>query len=552
MADTEKEKKPHGPIRKWLVRFTKRNYPFIILILLTAFLRFYRIGYPFEVNGIDEGVHLMAGKLGSEGYDMYTQINTLQGPLFLFIYSLFSGNIILCRSLSATFSLAGLLGVILLTRRISNRGAALLAGIFLTFNYYFLKEGRLASLDMFASVFLIWAFFFYLRASEKNKQYTADFILSGVCFSLACMTKLFAVIPLAVLSMYILVRWFHGWKKGMKETVKRFVAMGIFATAIIITVVIVMSIYGLETTFYGIFLNNLSRPSQPFYVKLGQFLLFFGVLMVPFLFSYIPLRRYYQRKEVQILVIWLVPLQIMYLFQSLTWVHHYTIIVPPLCILGSLGVYDFFYGTYYKHPAEVEGEGEGETDAQKDRDRNRDKDVKAKGIGKRWLSSLASYVPETILNNRKKRVVFVLSTIFIVVLIAHSFATVIPVKKPVEYTVAEDIAGITEEEDFIISGDPLITNRADRLQVPEVANLAMVKYPPITEEMLINLTEEYDVKVVVFTYNLSFQEKYVAYIRENFTFFKAYDHEGAFSNVEGEIPVAKETFNIYVRPDDGA
>jgi hypothetical protein len=126
---------------------------------------------------------------------------------------------------------------------------------------------------------------------------------------------------------------------------------------------------------------------------------------------------------------------------------------------------------------------------------------------------------------------------------------VLPVQRPVQYYVAEDIEAMTTEDDFIISGDPLITNYANRLQVPEVANLAMVKYPPVTPEQLINYTEWYHVKAVIFTYNLSNQLDYIEYIQEHYDFYKAYDEKGMTSDIEGEIEINMQTFTIYLRPE---
>jgi len=295
-----------------------------------------------------------------------------------------------------------------------------------------------------------------------------------------------------------------------------------------------MSIYGFETTFKGIFLDNLYRPEQSFWYKIGMFAMFIGLLLIPFVFAYLPVKRHIRKREVQMLLIWAVPLLVLYIFQSLTWIHHYTLIVAPVCILGSWGIYDFFKSVEHRIP-EMKGH-----DSVDEAMRLKHPYIKNRVTGR--------FVPNIVFFDKKRAVVYSLIVVFVAALIISNFMMVLPVKKPVEYIVAEDIEKVTAETDFIISGDPLITDYAQRLQPPEAANLAMVKFPPITSELLVNLTVEYNVKAVVFTYNLSGQLDYVKYIQETFVFYKAYDREGYISTTEGEIPIATDTFNLYLRP----
>jgi len=511
-------------------------WPFILLFVTAAFLRFYKLSYAFSVNGVDEGIHLMTGKLAAHDFGMYTQMNTMQGPLFLWVYELFNGNILAARSLSAVFSLFGVLGACIIAYKIANKEVALLTGVFMAFNFYFIKEGRLASIDLFASVLLIWAFVFLLLYIKKDNHFKRNLLFSGLFFALASMTKLFAVIPLIGVSIYLIVLWLRRMKFGKEEALRRFMAMAVFGVTIIATTVACMSIYGIETTFKGIFLDNLNRPEQSFWDKIGMFAMFMGLLLVPFIFAYLPVTRHIKKKEVQMLLIWAVPLLVMYMFQSLTWIHHYTLIVAPVCILGSWGVYDFFNSVQDRIPRPKGKKSIEEVLKQ------RHPYIKNRVTGR--------FVPNIVFFDKKRAIIYSLIVIFTAALIISNFVMVLPVKRPIEYTVAEDIEKVTTETDFIISGDPLITDYADRLQPPEAANLAMVQFPPVTPQLLINLTVEYNVKAVVFTYNLSGQMDYVEYIQDNFVFYRAYDKEGQISSVEGEIPIATDTFNLYLRPDN--
>ena len=65
----------------------RANWPFLVVFLIAVILRIYNLRYPMDLpgtvsplgyNGADEGIQLMAGRLGSEGFGMYTDVNTQQ------------------------------------------------------------------------------------------------------------------------------------------------------------------------------------------------------------------------------------------------------------------------------------------------------------------------------------------------------------------------------------------------------------------------------------------------------------------------------------------
>jgi hypothetical protein len=56
------------------------------------------------------------------------------------------------------------------------------------------------------------------------------------------------------------------------------------------------------------------------------------------------------------------------------------------------------------------------------------------------------------------------------------------------------------------------------------------------------------VEAVVFTCALSDRTDYVHYITSSSAFYRAYDSKGRESEVEGQIPIGRDTFVTYVRP----
>lgn len=494
---------------------TRTAIAFVLLMAIAVVLRLYNIAYPFSLNGIDEGVQLMAAKLAAHGFDMYTQINVVQAPFFLYVYSLFQGNVVACRLLSAFFSLLGVAGVYLFTRRLTDTRTAMIAGAFLACNYLIIKESRIASLDMFASVLLIFAFYFLLVALQSQTHRSAHFSLSGLLFAMGAMTKLYAFVPLACVSLYLFVLWLH--RQGYRRERRHLLFLSAFFLAALGGGLAIMSIYGIETTLTGMVLNNLYRPEQGLGDKIRQLATFGAIMSVPLGFSLYAIKKRYRWREIHLLLIWLLPLLVFYLVQSLTWMHHYTILVPPVCILGALGLHDIFASS--------------------------DVSSHARLSTRRWIEYVGRRKPSA-----QKRVVAMLATgVFIGGMVIGGSVAVFTTEEPVAYEVAEDVQQLTTETEFVISGDPTVLLYADRLQVPELTNLAMVKYPPITSATLINLTEHYNVTTVIVTYNLSTHSAYLSYLHQHFQFYRAYDPEGNVSTVPNVIPVSTDTYTIYHR-----
>lgn len=540
----------------------KRYWPFITVVLIAGFLRFYRIDYHFSTNGADEGIQLMAGRLFAEGHDMYTQINSVQAPLFLWIYSLLHGNITAARSLSALFSLSGIVAAMLIGHRMGNKRIALLAGLFMAFNQYYVKEGRLASLDLFCSVFLLWAFYFLIVSFCGERISPWKIALSGILFSLACMTKLFGVIPLMGVSTYLIWFWIKQLRADRNTSRITFYSLAAFGFAIIATTLLIMSVFGIVETFVGIFLNNLDRPSQSLEDKLhvlGNLFLWF---FIPVALSVLAAFRFRTGKNVQLLLAWAVPLSLFFIFQSLTWIHHLTILVPPLALLGAVGADSLL--------SSGPGTGTG-TRTGKDQTTGTDRtgsfsdppstcersatvceleNRNTSGFGNGRISSFrnGSMIPKNILSDRKILLVLVVVVIFVLVQAGIGFGQVLTAERPVEYAVADEMKKVTDGNEFVIAGDPLIALRADRNQVPEACNLAWVRSTPLPSTELINLTEQYDVSAVVLTYNLSHSDGYVEYVLKNYQFHGAWDGRGKFSDVEGDIEIDRENFHLYIRP----
>ncbi len=113
-----------------------------------------------------------------------------------------------------------------------------------------------------------------------------------------------------------------------------------------------------------------------------------------------------------------------------------------------------------------------------------------------------------------------------------------------QYKAASLVEDLTEPEDFVISGDPMIPVIADRHQPPPVVNVARLKYPDVTNDQLNETTIIYGVEVVIITYHLSEMEGYVDFIE------KYYRQKARY--IDNALPLLEEEeeYRVFYLPED--
>lgn len=512
----------------------QRSFPYLSVLVLSGILRFYNLMNPFSFpgysgslgnNGTDEGVFLMTGRLVNEGHRMYSDINTQQGPIFSFVIELMNGNPFPVRSMTVIFSLAGILGMVLLSHRYGGRKVALVSSMFLAVNYAFFKESRHASFDLYAVVLLIFGFLalqlYFSTIDWKRNGRGQDasrafwlLIISGALLSFSAMSKLFAVIPMISVLAYMLFLNLKDRRSEVKSGVEIWHIIVLAVSALTVTL-ISMSIYGFSNTVDGMILDNLNRPSMSIIDKLRTISLFLLFTSIPIVLSLIPISREWMHRTTQLMIIWVVPLFIFMILQSPLWEHYLILLLPPICYLGGKGFMILVEELKGMKGTEWEnGTGPSSTP----------------WIGvKRWSSMLVTA-----------------GVLYLVVSLGLETVMVFTTDRVIERDIAKEVELLTDKDDLIISGDPMIGVYAERLQPPEATNLAMVRYPVLTDEELIDITIENNISLVIFTYELSNYDLFIDFIKEHFEFYKAYTRAGSWSKTEGEIPIGFSSFNIYL------
>ncbi|MGA1793213.1 MAG: ArnT family glycosyltransferase [Thermoplasmatota archaeon] len=487
------------------------KYLGLIILLIATIPRVFYISKGILPNGVDEGIDIMTGRMYDFGYDLYSQINTVQAPLMPTFYGLIEADPVVFRLFSTLCSLAIIAMVLLVGFRIGGRHVMVAAGAFAALDLMFLHEARLASLDMFC---LFWvslgvAFLVKYRQSGKKKS----LVLMGFFLATASMIKLFGLIATFAIGLILVYDWvsdmgmmekfdLHRFFPPKRTTVKLEHIL-LFSLSFILVVLFIMARYGVEEVYMGTFLNQMNRPVAPFMTKLS----FFGLFMllnagaIPFLvFGVRPL---YKRPEGVILLISGLYL-LWFMFQATTWTHHLIFLSPAISLTAGVGVINFT----------------------------------------RWWSKRKHMKRYPRITGRML-VYAEVTLILLAAIIGGGFSWVVKETGPSMSDRAVDILlEITDEGDFVISGDPIITVKAYRLVPPNLVNVAELQYPEITNDMLNETCIEFAVEAVIITYHLETMEGFVDFVETNYRIKATIQQDDFF--LDREV----RTYRIFYLPID--
>lgn len=104
--------------------------------------------------------------------------------------------------------------------------------------------------------------------------------------------------------------------------------------------------------------------------------------------------------------------------------------------------------------------------------------------------------------------------------------------------VASLLVELTDSDDFVISGDPLIPAIADRPVPPNVVNVASVQYPDLSNDELNWTVISYGVKVVVLSYHLYDMTGFRSFVEENFKLRAHY--------IDNDLPISNRNVDYWV------
>jgi hypothetical protein len=430
----------------------------VLIFVLAGALRFFNIQWSFSNNGIDEGIMLERSLMVSKGYALYTDLPCDQAPLAFYLGSLFGGEVVPLRMLVAAISILAIGVSMFVSLRIKDQRAMLLTGLLLSVDFVFLRESRLFSLDALTGcmiAFSIPPFLLYAKAGRRDMLAAA-----GLLAGLSTVTKLFGGLALIGMLVYMLLEARREKKAFVSTTADALIVI----IAAVIPVIAFMIFLGPREMLDGMVFAQGQRQFEPF-LKLS-IAAFFG-LNIAYLLPLAQAKKLWKRsKETRFLLSLSFVILLFMLFQPLVFLHHLAILSPPLAILAGIVISEL-----------LETNKSAQSDVDKQISHNK----------KQLLSDA------------------VLAAVSAGIIISAGLAGVglATQGKPMQAVYGDWVASETSPDEFVISGDPIISAYAHRMTPPEIVNVAYRQHTDLTLEMIEQAVVEYNVSVVIVCYRLN-------------------------------------------------
>jgi 4-amino-4-deoxy-L-arabinose transferase-like glycosyltransferase len=430
----------------------------IVILAVAAFVRFYHIQWSFSNNGIDEGVMLERSLMVSRGYHLYTELPCDQAPLAFYLGALFKGDVIPLRTLDAALSLLAIASCMEAARRIRGNAAMLITGILLTADFAVLRESRLYSLDGISSFFLAFSILFFTVYLQKGSRIAL--VGSGAMIGLSTTTKLFGVLGLLGIIIFMVLE--------MRREKARRPQMAIDTLMLIIVAAIPMIVFllflGPSDMLQGMVFNQGSR-SFDLFLKLS-IPLYFGLNFAYALPLVYARSIWRMRPEVRFLLVTSFVVLAFMIFQPLVLFHHMVLLSPALAALTGVFV--------------------------------------ANGLGhKKDFAQIILPQSKSKKDRNPKWAIMVTLAVGLVISASLAAYGLGLQDRPWQNVYGERIGEITGPDDWVISGDPLVTAFAARQAPPGMVNLAYRMYPDFTIDDVESAVLGYNVSVVVLCYRLN-------------------------------------------------
>ncbi len=451
----------------------------VILLMVAVFPRFFFIGHDISPNGVDEGIQIMAGRMMDNGYELYDQINSVQPPFMIMVYSLVDLPPTFFRVLSALSSILIIGLVIFAAGRAGGWKVMVASGSFLILDVMFLLESRLASLDMFSLFWSVLGVTYLIVFRETGRR--GYLIFSGILVGISAMTKLFGVITFGSIGIILLLDIFK--VKYPLKTMMRKVRLPkrkgyqpsvldptVFSLGFLLIVFGTLLWFGPYDIINGTILNQMHRPVASPSIKLEQFLEYLLPVTATVIFFFLGLKDLYKMSEGVVVIIGSIFL-VYFLLQAMTFDHHLIFLSPMFALGAGFGIKRFLSIMERMHIRPLK---------------------ELSRVGPVILILAASSVGSGLILHVHYR------------------------GEPAPERVAGIVEDITDSNDFIISGDPLIPVIADRPVPPSLVNVAKIQYPEIDSDLLNRSLIDYGVEVVILTYHLSEIEGFSKLVHDNF------------------------------------
>lgn len=324
-------------------------------ILVTLILLIALAGYLYNLTGWlindDEGSYLYQGWRISLGEFPYRDFLTPQLPVFLY-----SGGLLMraigpsveaLRTLSVLLTILSAAFLYLTARRATRPGLAVIAVLVYLLYPDLYAEGRVYRPEPFQMFFDSVAVYVFLRAHQDLPDQPVRrylwFAAAGVLFGLAMLSKLFGVLPLGAVGLFLLylaVRGKISWRRFGGDVL----ALGLPFVGVVAGVMVVFYLVT-PNVLDAVLLHHLRQGSSLSRLEVARkglaffawyFQSYTALLLFAIPAAWLVLRR---RRDPESLFVWFLPPALIFLFLSRElWTRHLLYLAPALAVLLVIGL----------------------------------------------------------------------------------------------------------------------------------------------------------------------------------------------------------------------
>jgi 4-amino-4-deoxy-L-arabinose transferase-like glycosyltransferase len=429
-----------------------------LIFILAAALRFYQIQWSFSNNGIDEGVMTERAFMVGQGYKLYSALPCDQPPLAFYMGAALGGAVLPLREMVAAMSLVAIGAAMLVSWKTGSSKAVLVTGLLLSVDFVFLRESRLFSLDALAACFVAFSIPAFMHYVKRGTRTALAF--AGLFSGLATASKLLGALALIGMLLYMALEW-----RRERSSTRRLACDVVTAVAAAAApLVIFMAYLGPGEVLRGMVTEQGQRGFDA-YLKLS-IIAYFG-LNIAYLLPLVRARALWSAsKEARFLMCVVVAMLAFMVLQPLVFLHHMTVMSPPLAILTGLVVSDVF------------------------------------AANKRESMNMDT---QSLVKKRRSMSRLILAALVASVVVSAGLTGygLLTQKEPVQIAYADWLSNATTPDEFVVSGDPIICAYAHRMMPPDLVNVAYRQHDDLTLGRVISSIEEYNVSVVIVCYRLS-------------------------------------------------
>lgn len=445
-------------------------------------------------QGYDEGLYLTIAQMVRSGYTLYKEISHPHGPLFIYsiipAFELLGPSAAAGRFVTVLYGAVGLLLVALTARELGGWLSGLSAAVLLSLSPEFFRLSRSAMPDVHANTMVTLAILSSLHYLNTGRR--RWLLLAGLAFGLGGLFKLI-VIP-ALLPLGVAVLCFHIRQEGLRSWHKLLSDAAIVLVTAVLPSLACLLIYGWQPLYNDLVAVTVrARTVFPFDPAanarwIGEYLLDNAGLTMLAVWG-TPLLLGRRSASVAVVISWSAVALAALVFQTPLFFHQMSSLLFPMSVVGGCvtGHLEEHLAPSWKPATWREGI--------------------ALLIS---IGTVAGYIftlPRLMKDYRAQLVAPTLS---------------------MQEDATHFISTMTWPDDWIVTDDPAVTFRADRVIPPPLTDVSFRKIAVglMTDEQLIALTEEYQPQAIVaLSGRLAQVPRYLDWARKHYRLVKSYDEE---------------------------